>query len=274
MFDYLSLAYNLLSFNSYAFFLILGLIPSLAWLIFFLREDVHPEPKKIIFKVFISGFFITFIVIAIQFACQNILNFYKIADCNPLSLFIFALIEEILKFVAVYLVIRKCRFFDEPIDAMIYMIVAALGFAMVENLAIMFSITQVSEALGVITIRFVGATLLHALSSAIVGYWWAKGLIAIQIKRDINLPSRQNRQITLKSINKSESKSLCDYPENIDTSIVWKQIAIGIIIATILHTFFNYLIMTFEDAMIYPVIFLTIIAMFIFWDFEKIKTNK
>lgn len=258
--------------NSYLLFFILGLLPSLAWLVFFLKEDVHPEPKKIIFKVFISGFIITFVVIAIQFLFQDIFNSYKITGNSPFPLFIFALVEEILKFVAVYLVIRKCRFFDEPIDAMIYMIVAALGFAMVENIAIMFSIAQISEALGIITIRFVGATLLHALSSAIVGYWWAKGLIAIQKKRDLSQPLKQSGRITLKSINKSESQSLCDYPEGLNTSIVWNRIAIGIIIATILHTFFNYLIMTFEDVMVYPVIFLTIVAMFIFWDFEKIKT--
>ncbi|NCO44562.1 PrsW family intramembrane metalloprotease [Candidatus Wolfebacteria bacterium] len=223
----------------YALFFALGLLPSFAWLIFFLKEDVHPEPKKMIFKVFLSGFFITFIVIAIQFLFQNIFNFYKVADSNPFSLFVFALSEEILKFIAVYFVVRKSKFFDEPVDAMIYMIVAALGFAMLENLAIMLSIIKVSEAFGVITIRFVGATLLHALSSAIVGYWWAKGLLSI--KRGLAMGA---------------------------------QIAKGIIIATILHTFFNYLIMTSKDAVVYPVIFLTIVAMFIFWDFEKIKINK
>jgi len=224
---------------SYILFLALGLLPSFAWLVFFLKEDVHPEPKKMIFKVFLSGFFVTFIVIAVQFLCQDIFNFYKVADSNPFSLFVFALIEEVLKFLAVYFVVRKSRFFDEPVDAMIYMIVAALGFAMLENLAIMLSITQVSEAFGIITIRFVGATLLHALSSAIVGYWWAKGLLSA--KRG---------------------------------SALGVQIAKGIIIATILHTFFNYLIMTFEDAIVYPVIFLTIVAMFIFWDFEKLKQSE
>jgi len=254
-------------------FMLLGLIPSFAWLIFFLREDVHPEPKKIIFKVFVAGFFITFLVIAIQFICQNILSSYRISDGDPISLFIFSLAEEILKFIAVYLVVRKCKFFDEPVDAMIYMIVAALGFAMVENIAIMFSVKEISEAIGVITVRFVGATLLHALSSAIVGYWWAKGLMAIQKKCGPDSPSEQSRRATLRPIVRPKQQSLCDYPENLDDSIVWNRIAAGIIIATALHTFFNYLIITSEDAIVYPVIFLTAVAMFIFWDFEKIKTS-
>ena len=239
---------------SHVLFFTLGLLPSFAWLIFFLREDLHPEPKKIILKVFLSGFCITFAVIAIQFAFQDILNFYKISGASLLYLSIFALVEEILKFIAVYFVIRKCKFFDEPVDAMVYMITAALGFAMLENIAIMVSIANISEALGAITIRFVGATLLHALSSGIVGYWWAKGLMSIKNS-------------------KSEPQSICDYPENVDTSKIWNQIIIGIVIATVLHTLFNYLIIISEDVIIYPVIFLTIMAMFIFWDFEKIKSS-
>ncbi|OGM90401.1 hypothetical protein A3J77_02290 [Candidatus Wolfebacteria bacterium RBG_13_41_7] len=240
----------------YALFFILGLLPSFAWLVFFLKEDVHPEPKKMLLKVFLLGFFITFIVIAIQFLFQDIFSFYKIAGGNPFSLFVFALSEEVLKFLAVYFVIRKSKFFDEPVDAMIYMITAALGFAMLENLAIMFSITGVSEALGVITIRFVGATLLHALSSAIVGYWWAKGLIATR-KPEFhpNVPNIPEKSSGTNSA----------------AFTVWGYVAAGIAIATILHTFFNYLIMTSEDAIVYPIIFLTIVAMFIFWDFEQLK---
>ncbi|PIU98790.1 hypothetical protein COS60_01185, partial [Candidatus Wolfebacteria bacterium CG03_land_8_20_14_0_80_39_317] len=123
-------------------------------------------------------------------------------------------------------------FFDEPIDAMIYMITAALGFAMVENIAIMFNIKILSEAFSIITLRFVGATLLHALSSGLVGYYWAKGIISNRTKL-----------------------------------LVFK----GIVFATLLHMVFNYLILSFKETLIYPTIFLIIVALLIFWDFEKIK---
>jgi RsiW-degrading membrane proteinase PrsW (M82 family) len=215
-------------------FIILGLLPSFAWLIFFLREDVHPEPKKMIARVFMVGALAAFFAVGFQFLLKNILQSFQINEYHPISFSLFGFIEEILKFLAAYLVVRKSKFFDEPIDAMIYMITAALGFAMVENLAIMLSIKVLSEAFGIIILRFVGATLLHALSSALVGYYWAKGLLEIRN---------------------------------------WKlEIAKGIILATFLHTIFNYLIMVSKEVIIYPIIFLTIAALFIFWDFEKVKT--
>lgn len=225
-------------------FIILGLLPSFAWLIFFLREDVHSEPKKMIARVFMVGALAAFFAVGFQFLLKNILQSFQINEYHPISFSLFGFIEEILKFLAAYLVVRKSKFFDEPIDAMIYMITAALGFAMVENLALMLSIKVLSEAFGIIILRFVGATLLHALSSALVGYYWAKGLLEIRNC----LPAG-------------------DLPKGEKL-----EIAKGIILATLLHTIFNYLIIISKEVIIYPIIFLTIAALFIFWDFEKVKT--
>ena len=213
-------------------FIFLGLLPSFAWLIFFLKEDVHPEPKKMISRVFMAGALITFVAVGLQFLLRNILQSFQINEYHLVSFSFFGFIEETLKFLAAYLVVRKSPFFDEPIDAMIYMITAALGFAMVENIAIMFNIKILSEAFSIITLRFVGATLLHALSSGLVGYYWAKGIISNRTKL-----------------------------------LVFK----GIVFATLLHMVFNYLILSFKETLIYPTIFLIIVALLIFWDFEKIK---
>jgi len=217
------------------FFIFLGLLPSFAWLIFFLKEDVHPEPKKMISRAFIAGALVAFVAVGLQLLLRNILQSFQIDEYHLVSFSLFGFIEEALKFLAAYLVVRKSRFFDEPIDAMIYMITAALGFAMVENIAVMSNIEILSEAFGIITLRFVGATLLHALSSGLVGYYWAKGLLGIGN---------------------------------------WKlEIVKGIVFATLLHMVFNYLILISKEIIIYPIIFLTIAALFIFWDFEKIKST-
>jgi len=222
------------------FFILLGLVPSFAWLFFFLKEDVHPEPKKMIAKVFIWGALSTLLVIIIQLFLQNILQFLQIENYSPISFFFFGITEEIFKFLATYLVIRKSKFFDEPIDAMIYMIIAALGFAAVENVAVMSNISILSEAFGVITLRFVGATLLHALSSGLLGYYWARGII----------------------LNRSGE---------INKKTIWIFIFKGIVFATLLHLVFNYLILISKEIIIYPTIFLVIAALLVFWDFEKIK---
>jgi len=77
--------------------------------------------------------------------------------------------------------------FDEPTDAMIYCIIAALGFASVENLMILFKISfpDFGQAIGIMGFRFLGATLLHTLASAMVGYWLARGLL--ETKKEQNL---------------------------------------------------------------------------------------
>ena len=227
----------------------LGIIPSLIWLIFFLREDIHPEPKKAIIKVFIFGALSAFGAIIFQYIFNANLPFLKISERGIIAFSIFALIEELFKFLAAYFVMRKNRFFDEPIDAMIYMITAGLGFAMAENILVGLDgvISQnmgAKQILAIITLRFMGATLLHALSSAIVGYYWAKAL-------------------KCKAIN-----SACQ------TSHIGHSLAAGIIIAALLHGFFNYLIINYNnDIIIFPMILLIIMAMFVFWDFEKIKTK-
>ena len=225
----------------------LGIIPSFIWLIFFSREDIHPEPKKAIIKVFIFGALSAFGAIIFQYIFNANLPFLKISERSIIAFSIFALIEELFKFLAACFVMRKNRFFDEPIDAMIYMITAGLGFAMAENILVGLDgvISQnmgAKQILAIITLRFMGATLLHALSSAIVGYYWAKAL-------------------KCKAIN-----SACQ------TSHIGHSLAAGIIIAALLHGFFNYLIINYNnDIIIFPMILLIIMAMFVFWDFEKIK---
>jgi RsiW-degrading membrane proteinase PrsW (M82 family) len=221
-------------------FVILGLLPSFAWLIFFLKEDSHPEPKKMIARVFVMGALMAFVAVALQFLLKEIFHSNQINEYQPFSLFCFSLIEEIVKFLAAYSIIRKNKFFDEPIDAMIYIITAALGFAMAENIAIVFNTIELDQIFTVITLRFVGATLLHALSSGLVGYYWACSLAKI------------NGQLSI---------------------VKGRLLIFGIILATLLHTFFNYLILISKEAFIYPIIFLIIIALFIFWDFERIKTQ-
>jgi RsiW-degrading membrane proteinase PrsW (M82 family) len=86
---------------------------------------------------------------------------------------LWAAAEEILKFVAVAIIAFRSKENDEPIDAMIYCIVVALGFAALENaLFIMSPLSGGEIAKSIVTgnMRFMGATLLHVVSSASVGF--------------------------------------------------------------------------------------------------------
>lgn len=217
-------------------FILLGLLPSFVWLVFYLREDFkHPEPKKLILFAFLAGSLMTVFVLQFQIWFNNWLPTVGIEPYSPLALFWLGGVEEVFKFLAVYLFISRRKEFDEPLDAMIYMIVAALGFTAVENVASIFQTINGSVNIGPVEttiLRFVGATLLHSLTSGLVGYYWGVAML---------------------------KKS--GYASAIIGSLF---------IATLLHTIFNYLIIRYEAISI-SIIFLGFIGFFILNDFEKLK---
>ena len=162
----------------YYFILIsLGVLPCLIWLFYFMQEDKHPEPSKTIVRVFILGIVAACLTLPIQIGFKGLFSsfllettlFYKI-----IYIFIIvAFVEEIMKFLVVRYKALADPEFDEPVDVMIYMITAALGFAAVENILYLKDLSNIEEILFLTSLRFVGAILLHALCSAIFGYFIA-----------------------------------------------------------------------------------------------------
>lgn len=217
---------------------VLGLFPGLAWLIFYLQEDEHPEPKRLIALVFLCGALSAVLAFFLELAINGQFAKIGIESFSIVSLIVLAFIEEIIKFGAAYLAIHKNPEFNEPIDAMIYTMVAALGFATIENLGALTGQPGQSPLFTAIfettSFRFVGATLLHAVTSSLVGYYWA-----LKIR-------------------------------NFNTGKFLRQ---GILLATILHTVFNYLIIHYAN-LIYAVSFVVIIGFFTLIDFEKLKGER
>jgi len=180
----------------YPFYICLGLLPSFIWLSFYLRKDKHPEPNTMVLKIFFYGMLLAPLAIVLELFLIWLLNpqlslsgllsqtgqngFLKVILAATL---IPALVEEYLKYGVVKLKVLKNSAFDEPVDAMLYCIIAGLGFAAVENLLILFKGLSVEEALITISLRFLGATLVHALASGIVGYWLALALLYSQQRK-------------------------------------------------------------------------------------------
>ena len=177
-----------------------GLIPALVWLWFWLREDLHPEPKRLLLKAFAAG------AVAIPFAllaealfyCAGAYLFLFSAEARVcggamppfhafahtadfLILVAFAASEEVVKYISAKRFVLTGKDFDEPVDAMIYLITVALGFAAFENFFFLLSAfgNPLFEGIVVTILRFLGATLLHAVSSGVVGY-----AVALSFYRD------------------------------------------------------------------------------------------
>jgi len=225
--------------------LILGFLPGFAWLIFYVKEEeTHPEPKRLIILAFAAGIVSGVIAIILEGLVQGAAVGASVGELSLAALVIFALIEEGMKFLAAYLSIGKNRIARNPVDLMIYLIVAALGFATLENVGALVNFWLIVRQTGItssfaasialeLSLRFVGATLLHALASGIAGYYWAIGAMRGQ-------PAR--------------------------------FITVGLVIATALHTFFNLLILNYGN-IAYALVFLTLLGFFVLNDFEKLKTT-
>lgn len=164
---------------SYPLYIFFGIAPSIIWLLFYLRKDVHPEPKRMILRVFLWGMLAALPVILIELGASDFLN--KFAPSLIIKIIYWflgvALVEEFLKYLVVREKVLKNSEFDEPVDAMLYMLISALGFAALENILIFLSpdvfFLSLNETLVLVIFRFISATFLHALCSAIVGYFLA-----------------------------------------------------------------------------------------------------
>lgn len=223
-----------------------GLLPSLVWILYFLRKDIHPEPKTLITKTFLMGIIISPIAVLFQYWFMDLAQRWPLLafQAGSSGFFIWAaFIEEVVKFYAVRTIVFRNPAFDEPVDAMVYMIAAGLGFAAIENILVMFRVVGsegVTMALQVWGLRFVGATLLHALASGLVGYFLALAWFH---------PKLTNRLI-----------------------------AIGLVFATVFHFTFNILLSFSEQLGPYMIIFilgfLVMMALLISVLFDRIKKHQ
>ncbi len=144
-----------------------GILPALAWLWFWRREDSrNPEPRKLIALAFLAGMVTVAAVIPVEkFVAPYI-------GATALIFTAWSAIEEVFKYLAARFTVLNRREDDEPIDPVIYMVTVALGFAAAENTLFLLSPLAGDSILQTVmtgNLRFVGATLLHVLSSAAIG---------------------------------------------------------------------------------------------------------
>ena len=148
--------------------LLSGIFPALVWLVFWLQEDKkNPEPKKLILRTFLFGMGAVMIVLFFQKWVDTLFP-----GTTLLAVILWVVLEETFKFVAAFLGGLKSTEDNEPIDPIIYMITAALGFVALENaLFIVGPLIGKDIITSVITgnLRFIGASLLHVVSSGIIG---------------------------------------------------------------------------------------------------------
>ncbi len=150
-----------------------GVLPALLWVWFWLREDrLHPEPRSLIVLSFLWG------MLMVLFALPTEQWIWNSTKNMTLIIIGWSVTEEVFKFVASHFGALRDRENNEPIDSLIYLITAALGFAALENTLFLAGAVETGglvEGLDLGVLRFVGATLLHVVSSGTLGFFLAIG---------------------------------------------------------------------------------------------------
>ncbi len=209
-----------------------GLIPALFWLWFWLREDREHPEPKLLIA---SAFIAGMAVVTVVLPLQK----YALDQFVGVPLlFVWVVTEEVLKYAAALVVVLWNKAVDEPIDTIVYMISIALGFSALENALFIFNPFmrgEFTESILTGNFRFLGATLLHVLASGTVGATMALAFYRPKLQR-----------------------------------ILWSTI--GLCIAIVLHTLFNFFIMDANGETILTVfLFVWMGVIVLFLVFEKVK---
>lgn len=227
---------------TYILFILFGFVPSLVWLAFYLRKDAHPEPNHVIRKVFFWGMLATLPAIALELTLRSLVALLPLPPEVVFILYVFlgvALVEELLKFLVVRFTVYSDKALDEPLDVMLYMIIAALGFSAFENILVLFGLgpaSPISDILALTLVRLLGATFLHALASGTFGYFLARSFFD---------PARR----------------------------FWYLVS-GLFLAVLLHGFFNFYILEVDGVqkLLIPVLILLGLAIFVSLGFRQLTT--
>jgi RsiW-degrading membrane proteinase PrsW (M82 family) len=120
-----------------------GLLPALAWLWFWLREDsANPEPRALIALAFLAGMISVAIAVPLELGIKQALEAGLLGASFAAPAIVYSVwsaLEEIIKYVLAYATVLRRREDDEPIDPAIYMVTTALGFAGAENVLFLLS---------------------------------------------------------------------------------------------------------------------------------------
>jgi RsiW-degrading membrane proteinase PrsW (M82 family) len=150
-----------------------AVLPALLWLWFWMHEShQHNEPRRVITFTFLVGMICVYGAFGLQHLADFFLEPYITHTQGSNSWIIvvlWAFFEESLKFLAAYIcAFRFPSVFDEPIDAFIYLMTAALGFSALENTYFLLEPLLNGNAIETImtgNLRFMGASLLHVVAS-------------------------------------------------------------------------------------------------------------
>lgn len=225
--------------ETFTYALVGGLLPALLWLWFWMHEEhEHHESKGTISLVFILGMVGVFVAYIVQ---KGLMYSFDLNYRDSHSLFIFSMVEEVIKFLCAFVIAFRTKVYDEPIDAFVYLMTAALGFAALESTLFLLNPLLMGETLTSIVAggqRFMGASLLHVVSSGCLSVFFAYAFYKSRAAKEI---------LTI----------------------------VGLLCAGLLHWLFNFLIIYSEEQSAFlPFAYVWMASILLIFALERVKAIK
>lgn len=150
---------------------VLAVAPSLAlFLFFYLRDRERKAPAKTILITFLLGAAALVPAALVSFCLEQLTGWR--ADAPGVlqsflgAMLVVALVEESAKYIVVRFYCYHRREFDEPYDGILYSVIAALGFATVENIYYVLA-----HGAGTGVVRALVAVPNHAFDAVLMGFF-------------------------------------------------------------------------------------------------------
>lgn len=168
---------------------VMAIAPALILLFYYYRQDkARPEPKNLIFRVFVLGVLSIIPAVIIEVLTSfigDLAGIRGILRAAFTAFIVAAFCEEYIKYFVVTRFIYKNKHFDERIDGIVYTIVASLGFACLENILYVFE-----GGITTAVMRAFTAIPLHALASGIMGWYIGQAKFAADRRTERQLLRR------------------------------------------------------------------------------------
>lgn len=161
-----------------------ALLPTAILLWLFIASDEFPEPPRAILIAFGMGVLIGFVLLFTFTLLEPFTALFH-AD-NPYlagaagAVFMAAIPEEGLKYVALRWGMVPHREFDEPMDGIVYGVTISLGFATLENILYVINGGWTTAAMRALT-----AVPCHAMLGAIMGYYVGRGTFTPEFREKL-----------------------------------------------------------------------------------------
>jgi RsiW-degrading membrane proteinase PrsW (M82 family) len=183
--------------------LVAAILPIVALCSFVYKKDPNKEPKELLAKLFIFGFFSAIPVVIVELILGTIFPTSSASSFLQMFINVFvsvALVEEGFKWIISKKFGYDNKEFDEIYDIIVYTVFVSLGFACIENI-----LYVLSNGLGNAIMRALTSIPGHTCFAIIMGYFFSKAKI-----NEINKSDLKNKNIILSIIAPTVAHTLYD----------------------------------------------------------------